>query len=307
MQVEAGMCRKSRDGQNTANTDAKVDTDRKTPKKTMRNGQPSRFLDSAARRLWHLFAKKHRKYRRNQKSQNKFREESAKTRVSAHASQEIDTPRAVADARAANNNNNNNTNNTNSTSNTNTCCCCCCCCCCCYHYCYCYCCCCCYYYDDDDDYDCDDGGDDDDNYQLPCTTDASATAAAIATRITTSATTKHREKQISAADATASLLMCVSRNAASWLFVNCSTLGSRWLSIQEARYFRRNRADSPALASAGSRVGARITLVGQTAPSSVSSWNVHGRDRPDSTARIIHNGATRFPHRPTVLSIFMLR
>ena len=43
-------------------------------KKTMRNGQPSRFLDSAARRLWHFFAKKHRKYRRKQKSQNKFRE-----------------------------------------------------------------------------------------------------------------------------------------------------------------------------------------------------------------------------------------
>ena len=30
---------------NTANTDAKGDTDRKTPKKTMRNGPPSRFLD----------------------------------------------------------------------------------------------------------------------------------------------------------------------------------------------------------------------------------------------------------------------
>ena len=33
VQVEAGMCRKSRDGQNTAKTDAKGDTDRKTPKK----------------------------------------------------------------------------------------------------------------------------------------------------------------------------------------------------------------------------------------------------------------------------------
>ena len=43
VQVEAGMCRKSRD--DTANTDAKGDTDRKTPKKTMRNGPPSRFLD----------------------------------------------------------------------------------------------------------------------------------------------------------------------------------------------------------------------------------------------------------------------
>ena len=51
MQVEAGMRRKSRGGQNTANTDTKCDTDRKSPKKTMRNGQLSRFLDSAARRL----------------------------------------------------------------------------------------------------------------------------------------------------------------------------------------------------------------------------------------------------------------
>ena len=54
MQVEAGMCRKSRDGQNTAKTDAKCDTHRKTPKKTMRNGELSMFLDSAARRLWHF-------------------------------------------------------------------------------------------------------------------------------------------------------------------------------------------------------------------------------------------------------------
>ena len=30
VQVEAGMCRKSRDGQNTANTDAKCDTHRIT-------------------------------------------------------------------------------------------------------------------------------------------------------------------------------------------------------------------------------------------------------------------------------------
>ena len=73
MQVEAGMCRKSRDGQNTAKTDAKCDTHRKTPKKTMRNGELSMFLDSAARRLWHFFARKHRKYRRENKTQVQFR------------------------------------------------------------------------------------------------------------------------------------------------------------------------------------------------------------------------------------------
>ena len=54
MQVEASMCRKSRDGQNTAKTDGKCNTHRKTPKKTMRNGELSMFLDSAARRLWHF-------------------------------------------------------------------------------------------------------------------------------------------------------------------------------------------------------------------------------------------------------------
>ena len=55
------------------------------------------FLDSAARRLWHFFARSG--------------EQSAKTRVSAHASKEIDTPRAAADARAAKNNNSSNYNN----------------------------------------------------------------------------------------------------------------------------------------------------------------------------------------------------
>ena len=73
MQVEAGMCRKSRDGQNTAKTEAKCDTRRKTPKKRMRNGELSMFLDSAARRLWHFFARKHRKYRRENKTQVQFR------------------------------------------------------------------------------------------------------------------------------------------------------------------------------------------------------------------------------------------
>ena len=39
MQVQAGMCRKSRVGKNTVKTDAKCDTRRKTPKKTMRNAE----------------------------------------------------------------------------------------------------------------------------------------------------------------------------------------------------------------------------------------------------------------------------
>ena len=79
MQVEAGMCRKSRDGQNTAKTDAKCGIHRKTPKKTMRNGELSMFLDSAARRLWHFFATKHRKYRRENKTQVQFRASKAPT------------------------------------------------------------------------------------------------------------------------------------------------------------------------------------------------------------------------------------
>ena len=57
MQVEAGMCRKSRGGQNTAIADTKCDTDRKTPKTKMRNGQLSINLDSAARRLLHFLAR----------------------------------------------------------------------------------------------------------------------------------------------------------------------------------------------------------------------------------------------------------
>ena len=70
------------------------------------------FLDSAARRLWHFFARQHHKYRRENKTQVQFRaEQSAKARVSAHASKEIDTPRAAADARAAKNNNSSNYNN----------------------------------------------------------------------------------------------------------------------------------------------------------------------------------------------------
>ena len=110
MQVEAGMCRKSKDGQNTAKTDAKGDTDRKTPKKTMRNGPPSRFLDSAGRPLRDFLLKTPQIPTKTEISNSISGEESAKTRVSAHASQEIDTPRAAADARAANNNNNNNNN-----------------------------------------------------------------------------------------------------------------------------------------------------------------------------------------------------
>ena len=73
MQVEAGMCRKSRDGKNTAKTDAKCDTHRKTPKKRMRRGQLSTMLDSAARRLLHFFARKHRKRRCEKKTQVQFR------------------------------------------------------------------------------------------------------------------------------------------------------------------------------------------------------------------------------------------
>ena len=66
MQVEAGMCRKSRVGKNTVKTDAKCDT--------------------------------HRKQQEKQKTRSILGEESAKTRVSAHASKGIAPPRAAADA-----------------------------------------------------------------------------------------------------------------------------------------------------------------------------------------------------------------
>ena len=52
-------------------------------------------------------------------SKKNLGEESAKTRASAHASQEIDRPRAAADARAANNNNNTTSNNNNNNYNNN--------------------------------------------------------------------------------------------------------------------------------------------------------------------------------------------
>ena len=44
-------------------TDATCDTHRKTPNKTMRNAELNMFLHSAARRLAHFFAVKHRKSR----------------------------------------------------------------------------------------------------------------------------------------------------------------------------------------------------------------------------------------------------
>ena len=89
----------------TVKTDAVCDTHRKTPKKTMRNAEVNTFLHSAARRLGHFFAIKHRKKpMRKQKQSSIPGEQSAKTRVSAHASKGIAPPRAAADATTANNN-----------------------------------------------------------------------------------------------------------------------------------------------------------------------------------------------------------
>ena len=73
MQVQAGLCRKSRVGENTVKTDAECDTHRKTPNKTMRNAEVNTFLHSAARRLGHFFAIKHRKNRCESKSKVQFR------------------------------------------------------------------------------------------------------------------------------------------------------------------------------------------------------------------------------------------
>ena len=73
MQVQAGMCRKSRVGKNTVKTDAECDTHRKIPTKTMRNAEVNTFLHSAARRLGHFFAIKHRKNRCESNSKVQFR------------------------------------------------------------------------------------------------------------------------------------------------------------------------------------------------------------------------------------------
>ena len=54
-------------------TDAECDTHRKTPNKTIRNAEVNTFLHSAARRLGHFFAIKHRKNRCESKSKVQFR------------------------------------------------------------------------------------------------------------------------------------------------------------------------------------------------------------------------------------------
>ena len=64
---QAGMCRKSRVGNNIVKTDAKcdthTDTHRTTPTKTMRNAELNMFWHRAARRLAPFFAIKHCKNR----------------------------------------------------------------------------------------------------------------------------------------------------------------------------------------------------------------------------------------------------
>ena len=98
MPVEAGMCRKSRVGKNTVKTDAKCATHRKTPKTTMRNAEVNTFLHSAGTLFCYNTPQKPM---RKQKQSSILGEESAKTRVSAHASKGIAPPRAAADATTA--------------------------------------------------------------------------------------------------------------------------------------------------------------------------------------------------------------
>ena len=73
MQVEAGMCRKSRDGQNTAKTDAKCDTHRKTPNKNDAKWRAEHVFGQCSPPVVAFFARKHRKYRRENKTQVQFR------------------------------------------------------------------------------------------------------------------------------------------------------------------------------------------------------------------------------------------
>ena len=64
-------CAKSRESAKTPYTsDAKCDTDRKTPKKTMRNGELSIFWYSVACRLSQFFARKQRRNRCENNTQN---------------------------------------------------------------------------------------------------------------------------------------------------------------------------------------------------------------------------------------------
>ena len=80
MQVQAGMCRKSKVGKNTAKNYAECDTHRKTPKKTMRHAELDMFLHGAARRLAHFFCyKAPQKPMRKQKQSSIAGEQSAKT------------------------------------------------------------------------------------------------------------------------------------------------------------------------------------------------------------------------------------
>ena len=66
-------CAESRESAKTLQKPMRNATLRKTTKKTMRNGELSMFLDSAARRLRRFFARKHRKYRCENKTQVQFR------------------------------------------------------------------------------------------------------------------------------------------------------------------------------------------------------------------------------------------
>ena len=84
MQVQAGMCRKSRVGKKTVKTDAGCDTHRKTQKNTMRNAEVNTFLHSAARRLGHFFAMKHRKNRCESKSKVQLRAKQVPKRECQH-------------------------------------------------------------------------------------------------------------------------------------------------------------------------------------------------------------------------------
>ena len=91
------------------NTDAKCDTHRKTPKRKDAKCRAQHVFAQCSPPAGALFCcKTPQTPMRKQKQSSIPGEQSAKTRVSAHASRGIAPPRAAADATAANNNNNNN-------------------------------------------------------------------------------------------------------------------------------------------------------------------------------------------------------
>ena len=106
MQISAGMCKKSRVGKNTVNTDAKCDTHRGKHRKTRCEMESSACFCTVQPGGWRTSLLENTT-KNDAKTKPKFNSGRAKCQnssFSTHASKEIAPPRAAADAHAANNN-----------------------------------------------------------------------------------------------------------------------------------------------------------------------------------------------------------